>query len=190
MAPPRRTNTAERILDSAERLVQVRGFNAFSYADIAKALGITKASLHHHFPTKGELGVALVQRYRRQFLLALERIEAASDQAPVRLKGYAELYRSVLRKKRMCLCGMLATDVATLPKDMRESVASFFKENQAWLTRVLDSGRAEGALEFPGTSASLAALIVGSLEGAMLVARVSGDLRHFDGVAERLLSSV
>ena len=50
------TDTASEILDVAERLVQVRGFNGFSYADIAEALEVTKASLHYHFPTKGDLG--------------------------------------------------------------------------------------------------------------------------------------
>ena len=45
--------TSARILDIAERLVQTRGFNAFSYADIAAALHVTKATLHYHFPTKG-----------------------------------------------------------------------------------------------------------------------------------------
>ena len=47
-------DTAQRILDIAERLVQTRGFNGFSYADIAGALAVTKASLHYHFPTKAE----------------------------------------------------------------------------------------------------------------------------------------
>src|SRR5215211_135610 len=54
-----RTDTADRILDLAERLVQTRGFNGFSYADIASELGLTKASLHYHFPTKAELGRCL-----------------------------------------------------------------------------------------------------------------------------------
>ena len=58
-APSR--GTANRILDVAERLVQLRGYNAFSYADVAKAVGIRKASLHYHFATKGDLGLALVE---------------------------------------------------------------------------------------------------------------------------------
>lgn len=46
----------EQILTSAQRLVQQRGFNGFSYADIADEVGIRKASLHHYFPTKTDLG--------------------------------------------------------------------------------------------------------------------------------------
>ena len=133
--------TADRILDIAERLVQLRGYNAFSYADVAKAVGIRKASLHYHFATKADLGLALVTRYRRAFLEALRAIEADSSDPLERLERYAELYGSVLRKKRMCMCGMLATDAATLPKAMRESVAEFFAENVGWLARMLEQGR-------------------------------------------------
>jgi TetR/AcrR family transcriptional repressor of nem operon len=190
MVKSRASGTADRILDVAERLVQLRGFNAFSYADVAEAVGIRKASLHYHFATKADLGVALVARYRRTFLTALSAIEADGGDAMARLTGYAELYGSVLRKKRMCMCGMLATDAATLPKPMRESVAGFFSENVGWLSRVLDAGRKRGELAFPGAAAPTAAFFVSALEGAMLVAYGSGTFVTFDDAARRLLSTV
>jgi TetR/AcrR family transcriptional repressor of nem operon len=185
---PAKRDTANRILDVAERLVQVRGFNAFSYADVAKDVGVRKASLHHHFPTKGVLGAALIDRYHRRFFEALAAIEAGD--AGRRLEAYAGLYGAVLRRKRMCLCGMLATDAATLPKAMRERIAAFFDENESWLAGVLESGRRRGELRFDGSATPLAQLIVSSLEGAMLVSRASGSSRHFDHVAKRLLESV
>ncbi len=190
MASKPKAGTADRILDVAERLVQVRGFNAFSYADVSKAVGIQKASLHHHFATKTDLGVALVGRYRRDFLEALQAIEARGEDAVERLERYVDLYRSVLRKRRMCMCGMLAADVATLPAAMRASVARFFAENQAWLTRVLAAGRERGELGFDGSVASMAAFIVSSLEGGMLVSRGRGEVEHLDEVAELLLKGV
>lgn len=180
--------TADRILDIAEELVQVRGFNAFSYADVAEALGLQKASLHHHFATKAELGLALVDRYRQSFLAALQGIEIAAADPLVRLERYVELYRAVLREGRMCMCGMLATDVATLPMAMRAGIAEFFSQNEAWLTRVLEEGKAAGALEFAGPAAARAALFVSSLEGAMLVARAGEGLEHFEAVASLLLA--
>jgi TetR/AcrR family transcriptional repressor of nem operon len=182
--------TADRILDIAERLVQQRGFNAFSYADVAKAVGIRKASLHHHFATKGDLGLALVARYRSAFLDALRAIESDSDEAMERLERYAELYGSVLRKKRMCMCGMLATDAATLPRAMRESVAEFFAENVTWLARILEHGRKRGELRFDGTPRAMATFFVSSLEGAMLIALGSGNFDSFDGAAQQLLALV
>src|ERR1700682_4028701 len=72
----RDAGTAERILDVAERLVQRRGFNAFSYADVANELGVTKPSVHYHFPGKGELGEALIKRYALRFETALADIDA------------------------------------------------------------------------------------------------------------------
>src|ERR1700729_1705597 len=87
--------TASRILDVAERLVQVRGFNGFSYADIAEELAITKASLHHHFPSKAGLGEALIVRYTERFTDALDAIDAEAQAAPAKLDAYAGLYVDV-----------------------------------------------------------------------------------------------
>ena len=107
-----RADTSQRILDTAERLVQTRGFNGFSYADIATTLGVTKASLHYHFPAKAELGHRLIERYEKNFLAALETIDQTSTTAREKLKRYAQIYADVLRNNRMCLCGMLAAEYA------------------------------------------------------------------------------
>ena len=114
MAQPS-ADTGRRTLDIAERLVQTRGFNGFSYADIAQALNVTKASLHYHFPGKADLGASLIERYERKFLAALEGIDAQSKDAREKLRRYAAIYGSVLQHDRMCLCGMLAAEYGTLP---------------------------------------------------------------------------
>src|SRR5208282_4584630 len=125
------SETSNRILDVAEGLVQTCGFNAFSYADIADALHVTKASLHYHFPTKAKLGERLIERYRTSFLAALDRIDASRSSARTKLRAYAGIYMDVLEHDRMCLCGMLAADYATLPKPMRDGVQRFFDANEA-----------------------------------------------------------
>src|SRR5260370_29682798 len=102
--------TSRRILDVAERLVQTRGFNAFSYADIASALRVTKATLHYHFPTKAKLGERLIERYETAFLAALDGIDATCLDDGGKLKAYVGIYADVLDNNRMCLCGMLAAD--------------------------------------------------------------------------------
>src|SRR5580700_1917202 len=106
MSQPARTSpatTPERILEVAERLVQTRGYNGFSYAHIAAALGITKASLHYHFASKAELGEALVARYGARFDVALAEIDRATVDAQDKLAAYAQLYSGVLHGERMCL---------------------------------------------------------------------------------------
>jgi TetR/AcrR family transcriptional repressor of nem operon len=193
MATKRRrgnADTASRILDVAERLVQSRGFNGFSYADIAAELGITKASLHYHFAGKGELGQALVQRYAARFAAALEEIDRRGGDAPAKLDAYARIYADVLRKKRMCLCGMLAADYDTLPTPMREAVIRFFDDSEIWLTSVLEQGEAEGSLRLDGSAGDAAQALVGGLEGALLVARPYGEVARFEVTASRLLTSL
>ena len=183
-------DTSQRILDVAERLVQTRGFNGFSYADIAEALEVTKASLHYHFPTKGDLGKRLIERYEESFLTALKGIDSTSAGARDKLKRYIRIHADVLRDNRMCLCGMLASDYATLPKPMKEEVKHFFDENEQWLAAVLDAGRKAGKLEFKGSALELARAMVGSLEGAMMLARSYGEVSRFDTAAERLIAAL
>src|SRR6185436_19902533 len=101
-------DTPQRNLDIAERLVQTRGFNGFSYADIAEAMSVTKASLHYHFRSKADLGKSLIARYEKNFLAALAQIDDESKDAGDKLRRYAAIYGSVLGDDRMCLCGMLA----------------------------------------------------------------------------------
>jgi TetR/AcrR family transcriptional regulator, transcriptional repressor for nem operon len=179
--------TAERALDIAERLVQVRGFSNFSYADIATELGITKASLHYHYPGKAELGQALITRYSERFNEALAEINRERPNAPAKLKAYADLYAGVLRNERMCMCGILAAEYQTLPEAMQSEVIRFFDENQRWLAGVLREGKAEGTLSYRGRAEDTAQGILSTLEGAMLVARPYGDLAKFDAAAKQLL---
>jgi TetR/AcrR family transcriptional regulator, transcriptional repressor for nem operon len=187
---PGNADTAERILDSAERLVQSRGFNGFSYADVAAELGVTKASVHYHFPGKAELGEALIGRYASRFAEALEEIEARGGDAPAKLAAYARIYADVLRDKRMCLCGMLAADYDTLPEPMRDAVLRFFDANQAWLTNVFEQGQAEGSLHLDGSPGNAAQALVGGLEGALLIARPYGEVSRFEAAATQLLTSL
>jgi TetR/AcrR family transcriptional regulator, transcriptional repressor for nem operon len=182
--------TAERILDIAERLVQIRGFNNFSYADIATELGITKASLHYHYAGKAELGQALIGRYAERFLDALDRIDRDLANAPAKLEAYAGLYAGVLRGERMCMCGILAAEYQTLPGPMRSAVIGFFDENQRWLSRVITDGRIAGTLTFAGSPDEIAQAILSTLEGAMLVARPYGDTARFDASARQLLAGL
>jgi TetR/AcrR family transcriptional repressor of nem operon len=182
--------TAERVLDIAERLVQTRGFNNFSYADVAGELGITTASLHYHYPGKAELGRALLSRYAERFGDALDRIDGEGGDARAKLEAYASLYAGVLKGQRMCMCGILAAEYQTLPKPMRRIVIGFFDDNQRWLAGVLTQGQAERTLAFNGSADEVAQGVLSTLEGAMLVSRPYGDLTRFNAAVHQLLASL
>ncbi len=188
--PRRQADTAQRILDVAERLVQRRGFNGFSYANVAGELDITTASLHYHFAGKAELGEALIARYAARFADALEQIDSRVPEARAKLDAYAGLYADVLRGDRMCLCGILAAEYETLPGPMREAVIRFFDANETWLSGVLIQGRSDETLSFGGSPSEVAQTILSGLEGAMLVARPYGDPARFRSAATRLLASI
>jgi TetR/AcrR family transcriptional repressor of nem operon len=180
-------DTRSRILDVAERLAQVRGFNGFSYADIAAELRVSKPSLHYHFSSKAGLGEALIGRYAARFAEALGAIDDRGGGAAAKLEAYSDIYANVLKEERMCLCGMLAADYETLPIPMRDAVIRFFDANEEWLTRVLMQGVDEGALRLQGSARETAQAIVSGLEGALLLARPFGDATRFQAAASRLL---
>jgi TetR/AcrR family transcriptional regulator, transcriptional repressor for nem operon len=184
------SGTTSRILDVAERLLQVRGYNGFSYGDVAGELDITRAALHYHFKGKAELGQALIQRYAARFAAALAELDAAAPDAAAKLRGYVGLYTDVLSADRMCLCGMLAAEHRTLPDPLQQAVCAFFASNTAWLRKVLDEGRADGSLTVAGSSEATAAVILGALEGAMLITRLDGDVTRFTATANQLLAGL
>ena len=184
-----RLDTPTKILDTAEELAQVRGFNGFSYGDVAERVGLTTAALHYHFPSKAELGVALMARYAERFAAALAAAEARLDDEHELLTAYGGLYAGVLRGERMCLCGMLAAEYDTLPEPLRGAVLRFFDDSETWLEAVLERGRLRGKLAFEGPAREAARLIVSGLEGAMLVARPYRDPERYQAAARRLLAA-
>jgi TetR/AcrR family transcriptional repressor of nem operon len=188
--PSTNVDTSRKILDVAERLLQTRGYNAFSYADIAQSLHITKASLHYHFPTKAVLGKRLIERYEQSFLQALADIDKSGTDIDEKLRRYVGLYVKVLHNDRMCLCGMLAAEYATLPKPMRVELKHFFDENERWLVATLEAGHKTKKLGFAGSAREVAQLLIGSLEGAMMLARSYGDIKRFEATSERLLAGL
>jgi TetR/AcrR family transcriptional regulator, transcriptional repressor for nem operon len=183
-------DTRERILTTAQTLAQQRGFNAFSYADIATAVGVRKASIHHHFPSKESLELALVQRYHLQFATELERIERADATARGRLSGYGGLYRATLEGGAICLCGMMASDIRALPDTLQQPLRAFFDGHIAWLASVLDAGRKNGELAFLGPAQRRAQGVLATLQGGLIMAHAAQDTQLFDTLLDDLLTGI
>ncbi|OQW56524.1 MAG: hypothetical protein A4S14_09715 [Proteobacteria bacterium SG_bin9] len=183
-APNARSDTAVRILDLAERLIQTRGYSAFSYQDISEALGITKASIHYHFESKTDLGIAVIERYTEGFGKELQRIAANENASSLAmLDHYTKPYLQFAESPdRVCLCGALAGEVMALPPQLRERVERFFTDHQAWLTSILKRGVARGEFELAAPAPKTARAIFGALQGALLVKRATGDVSQLRDV--------
>jgi TetR/AcrR family transcriptional regulator, transcriptional repressor for nem operon len=191
-APAPRSETAERILDLAETLIQTRGCSAFSYQDIADALAIRKASIHYHFESKTDLVIAVIDRYTDRLEKALDEIardETTSSMAM--LDHYTAPYTALAgTRDRVCLCGALAGEILALPPALRERVALFFRSHQRWLKRILARGAARGEFRLSESAVKTARLVFGALQGALLVQRTTGDASQLKDVIAALKSQL
>ena len=121
-------STSDKILDVAQALIVAGGYNGFSYADISAAIGIRKASIHHHFPTKAELVAVLVDRYRHQAEAGLSALQAQSASPATQLLAYLGFWQSCIRDAShpFCVCAMLASEMPLLPEPVALRVRAHF----------------------------------------------------------------
>jgi TetR/AcrR family transcriptional repressor of nem operon len=173
-------DTRLQLLTEAELVVRRVGYAGFSYADLAERVGIRKPSIHHHFPTKEDLGAALVEAYTNRFTQELSDITDKTQSALERLDLYAGLYRTGLQAGQGCLCGVLASELAGLPERVRVGVRRFFEVNAEWLAMVIADGQATHLVRSDVDARSQAAAVLAGLEGAMLVGRALGSVDAFD----------
>jgi len=170
-------DTRTRILDLAEGLLLERGFNAFSYQHLAKALGVKPAAIHYHYPSKDDLGTALVARQLRRLRKWRDLPRVAELPPSEQLESLFAVYDTHLgQDRRVCLFGALAADFRTLPAPMQVELRTFNRELTEWLAQVLAVGRATGALRFVGSPAAKAMQVLTTLAGALQVARVHDEI--------------
>ncbi|KUM04085.1 TetR/AcrR family transcriptional regulator [Chromobacterium subtsugae] len=166
-----KNDTRKRILDLAEELLLTRGFNGFSYQHISSALGVRNAAIHYHFPKKSDLGVALIQRYRRRFLRFTE--QQADWDAPRRLESYFGLSDQYYQQhKQICPSGILSTEFQTLPEDMQQEASAFIDEMRQWAVSIVRLGRDVGLMRYAGTPEAVGMMLFSALQGGLQLARI------------------
>ncbi len=174
------TNTTDRLLDEAQRLVQLGGFNGFSYADISKAIGITKPSIHYYFPTKQDLALELLRRYRRQLQNGFEWLNSSTQDPKARLTLYIQFFAGLVKDGRLCLCAALAADAGSLSAQIQLELQGALEDKKTWLAQNLTILK----ISEPNRQA---ALFVATVEGAMLLARAYNDLSTYNTICQDLL---
>ena len=171
-----KADTVENIKDVAESCIRSKGYNSFSFREIATAVGIKSASVHYHFPTKGDLGAAVVKRYTERFLSALGDPDDLSIKPEQLLQRYIEAFRNALIKdQKLCLCGMLGAETASLPEGVVRETQRFFKENIKWLTVVFSRNNDD-----IDKAKNNAVYLLSSLEAAMMISNTLGDVAALD----------
>lgn len=164
--------TRTQIIQHAERLVQERGCNGFSYRDLAALIGIKTSSIHYHFPQKEDLLLAVAQQYHTRWQTAMQTIDVGLS-ADAKLRAYIDAHqRAFCDTERICLATALAADVASLPAGVRQSVQDFYRANEDWLARVLEQGIREGSLRVPGDLRTAARSMFAALQGSLVSARL------------------
>lgn len=172
----------EKILEAAEKRVRGAGFAEMSFRDLAGDVGIKSASVHYHFPTKPDLGEALVARYADRFKAELEKIP--TDNLQSALEAFVGLYaKALVLGESICLCAVMGAEAIGLPENINARTKAFFGMNKAWLEKLLSRHGVENERE-------TAVLIVAALEGGMIVASASKDRSIFEIVAKAALRGI
>ncbi len=184
-------DTKKALLDSAEHAISTRGYDGFSYADLAVDVGIRKASIHHHFPTKADLALALIARYSSNFVSKLDHLCAVHPTGGERLKAYVLACRDALDGgKKLCLCVAFCTGRDGLSPEVLAVLDRFHLTVTAWLGDVFAAGKADDTIADVRDYDSEAHACLAQMEGAQLIARAATDVERFDSAVARLLDRI
>ena len=168
------------IIDIAERMIRDGGYHSFSFRQIADELGIKSASIHYHFPSKDDLGEAVIERYTENFMTALSDPNAVAKP----IQKYIAAFEGALRdSERGCLCGVLSGEAGKLPEGIRDGLKKFTEENLAWL----ESALMKQCPDWPkGKRKQIALLVFSALEGAISIAAMTERGEQLKAVGDSL----
>jgi len=167
------SDTIDRIIETAESQARTGGYNAFSFREIAKEVGIKSASIHYHFPTKADLAKELARHYTEKFVYHLNDISASSNGLNRQLSDYSDLFYQALKTdQKMCLCGLFAAEMDVLPEEVKAETRFFFEANLNWLKDLFTSYNI-------ADSNAKAMNLLANMEGAMLLGKAFESEDYF-----------
>lgn len=181
--------TAAEIITCAQSLLAVGGYNGFSYADISASVHISKASIHHHFPSKALLVETVVRQYRDAARSGMAALETQIPDPLAQLNAYMNYWATCLRDEAspICICAMLAAELPAIPREVADEVRRHFDDLSKWLASVLAKGAKEGVIHLRTSAKSEAMMLMATVHGAMLAARAHGDPELFRAIVQPTL---
>ena len=183
---------AEKILNTADSLMVLRGYSAFSYADISEAVGIRKASIHHHFPTKAGLAVAVLKAHREKIIQGTAMLDSQLESPLARLQAYIRHWEGCIRGKTVsfCVAALLGAEMPSLPDEVQAEVRLHFTVLGDWLERTLKAGVKKRVIRLQSNAATEAQTLMAVVHGGMLSARASENCGVFKIVTDAALKRI
>jgi len=180
-------DTRDQIITLADEFIRTRGFNAFSYANIAGIMDLRKPAIHYYFPSKTDLGISVIDKE----LETMARYRDLHHDLPgdEQLKELVQTFFSSSRRRRICLTGSFTPEYATLPARLQDKVQEMCRLTLDWMTACLEKGKAEGRFAFEGTPQDRALLVMSGLLSSLLLSRVLGE-EVFDRMIGQLLQDI
>jgi len=176
-------DTRDRILNSAQRLMQTRSFHGFSFQDVADEVGIRKASLYHYFDSKDAMALAVLDRAAGWSKAEFKKV---ADREPVdRLEAYFDMFRTIHGKaERMCPGGSFGAVFDAVSSPMQSALHRFAKLHVDWLEDVVREGLKRGQFDVGDQRPrDVAMQVVAGVQGALLSGRLTSDPHFIDAVA-------
>lgn len=181
--------TRTALLDAAEFAARSRGFDAFSYADLSRSVGIRKASIHHHFPAKSDLALAIIARYRAQFAANLAAIDAQHATAAARLAAFVQVYRNALSNgETLCLCVAFSAGRDSFQAPVLAELYDFHADCLSWLEKTFLLAATDQTVSGANAADAEAAACLALVEGAQLLARAGKEPKRFDAATAQFIS--
>lgn len=180
------STTSDDILACARSLIVTGGYNGFSYADIADVVGIRKASIHHHFPSKAELVRTLVSGYRVAAEEGITNLEHSVPGPLEQLRAYIGYWKACIgdASAPFCVCALLASELPILPEEVALEIRAYFRFLSGWLTSVLERGVQQKTIALVQPARVEAEIFMATVHGAMLSARAYGDTQVFGSIMD------
>lgn len=170
------STSKEKVIDSAQKLFHLKGFQSTSIDDILVSTGVTKSNLYYHFKSKEELGLIILEKrireYEERFFKSTLDNKLLSPER--RLKEYYKkvaVYHENLDCKSGCPFGNLALEMSDLNEKFRMRLSEFFKHWQKIIERCIKDGIKEKQFRADISAKTISQLIISHLEGAILMTK-------------------
>ncbi len=172
----RRDITRDELLDEAEHLLRNHGYNGFSIRDVGEAVGISSASVHHHYPTKGDLAAAVLHRYRERWNAKLGAIAMEHEDWRGRVAAVVAAFAGmVVGKGSACLLAIACVDHASLSNAAQAETKLLHENLTGWLARFTVEAKKREEIAASHDAGTMAESLLSTLQGALLLSRVAGD---------------